>query len=273
MGKLSLVLLQLDIVFGQPEKNRENIRQWFTKMDLQPNEVVLLPELWDTGYDLTRLAEIADKEGETAQLFLSELAKKYQVFISGGSIARESEGQFFNTTYLIGSDGEVKTSYDKVHLFRLMEEEKYLHAGSQLAQMKIADFQVAPLICYDLRFPEWFRKSASQGTDIFFLSAQWPTPRITQWEKLLQARAIENQCFVAAVNRVGSDPNNQFGGRSMVVDPLGNNLLKLDSLEGFGRVAIDRRIVETTRGAIPVFEDRRTELYEGGNNYLHRSKS
>lgn len=261
MTKLSIVLLQLDVAFGDPQTNRENVRLWFEKAELKPNEVVLLPELWDTGYDLTRLPEIADQEGETAKAFLSELARNYQVFISGGSIARQSQGKVFNTTYIVAPTGEIQTSYDKVHLFRLMEEEKYLHAGDRLVQTSILEVPSAPFICYDLRFPEFFRKSASQGSELFLLSAQWPTPRIEHWQKLLQARAIENQCFAAAVNRVGSDPNNQFGGHSLVVDPLGKVLLELDDSEGFGRVEIDLQAVKETRKGIPVFEDRRTDLY------------
>ncbi|WP_414840714.1 carbon-nitrogen family hydrolase [Enterococcus saccharolyticus] len=261
MTKLSLVLLQLDVVFGDPKANRQNVSEWFAKANLQPNEFVLLPELWDTGYDLKRLPEIADREGKTAQAFLAGLAKQYQVFISGGSIARQVADKVFNTTYVVAPTGEILTRYDKVHLFRLMEEEKFLHAGNQLAQTNIADFSVAPFICYDLRFPEWFRKSANEGTDLLVLSAQWPTPRIAHWEKLVQARAIENQCFVAAVNRVGADPNNQFGGHSLVVDPLGNSLLQLDDSETIGRVMISQDAVVKTRGQIPVFEDRRTELY------------
>jgi predicted amidohydrolase len=261
MSQLSIVLLQLDVIFGDPEANRQKVSEWFAKANLQPNELVLLPELWDTGYDLTRLPEIADQEGKTAQRFLSELAKKYQVFISGGSIARQTGEKVFNTTYIVDPTGEVRAQYDKVHLFRLMEEEKFLHAGKQLAQTTIADFLVAPFICYDLRFPEWFRKSAHQGTELLLLSAQWPTPRIEHWEKLVQARAIENQCFVAAVNRVGADSNNQFGGHSLVVDSLGNILIKLDDTETIGRVTINHQEVAKTRGQMPVFEYRRTDLY------------
>ncbi len=265
MSKLSILLLQLDIVFGDPEANRQNVRKWFEKAAPQANELVILPELWDTGYDLTRLPVIADHEGQAAQAFLSELAQQYQVFISGGSIARQTDHGVFNTTYIVAPDGNILTSYDKVHLFRLMAEEKFLQAGDQLSQAAIGEFLAAPLICYDLRFPEWFRKSAGQGTNLFLLSAQWPTPRIAHWEKLLQARAIENQCFVAAVNRVGKDPNNQFGGHSLVVDPLGEVLLQLDDTETFGRIAIDSSAIAQVRGIIPVFEDRRVDLYtEGG---------
>lgn len=261
MTKLSIVLLQIDVSFGNPKKNRENIRRWFERAELKPNELVLLPELWDTGYDLTRLSEIADRDGETAQLFLSQLAKEYQVYISGGSIARQSDDKFFNTTYIVTPTGSIQVSYDKVHLFRLMQEEKFLHAGSQLVQTTILGVPLSPFICYDLRFPEFLRKSANQKTELFLFSAQWPTVRIDHWKKLLQARAIENQCFVAAVNRVGEDPDNKFGGNSMIVDPLGNILLELDDSEGFGRKEINMQEVSDVRKGFPVFEDRRTNLY------------
>ncbi len=168
MSQLSIVLLQLDIIFGNPEANRQKVSEWFAKAKLQPNELVLLPELWDTGYDLTRLPEIADQEGKTAQGFLSELAKKYQVFISGGSIARQTGEKVFNTTYIVAPTGEIRTQYDKVHLFRLMEEEKFLHAGKQLAQTTIADFLVAPLFVTTCVFQNGFVKVRTKGQNYCF---------------------------------------------------------------------------------------------------------
>lgn len=261
MSQLRIVLLQMEIEYGQPKKNYQKIQQTFSAAKLQPNDLVLLPELWDTGYDLTRLPEIADDQGKRARSFFKELARQYQVYISGGSIARQDQEKVFNTSYLIDPKGKLLAKYDKVHLFRLMEEERYLTAGDSLAQAAVEKFTVAPMICYDLRFPEWFRKSASQGTTLFLLSAQWPTPRIEQWLKLIQARAIENQCFVAAVNRCGSDPSNHFGGNSVVVSPSGKVLVLLGEKEEIGYTTIESEEIKQIRGQIPVLEDRRPELY------------
>ncbi|HLQ40648.1 MAG TPA: carbon-nitrogen family hydrolase [Tetragenococcus sp.] len=261
MTQLSLVLLQFDIAYGDPGKNRQHIRQLFAQANLKPNELVLLPELWDTAYDLSSLAKISDPEGKNAKEFLSSLAIKYQVFIFGGSIARLSNNKVFNTSYVLNPEGQVITTYDKAHLFCLMEEDKYLHAGDHLAQFQLADFTAAPFICYDLRFPEWLRKSAAQKSDLFLICAQWPSQRILHWEKLLQARAIENQAFVAAVNRVGQDPDNQFGGHSMVIDPKGEVLLRLADQETTSRCMINQQEVQKIRSQLPIFSDRRTNLY------------
>lgn len=259
MTKFKIVLLQMDISFGEPQKNFQQVEQLMTQAVLKPSEIVILPELWNTGYDLERLAEIADVDGERTKSFLIEQAKRHQVFIAGGSIARKTADSYFNTSFMVDPIGQV-TQYDKVHLFRLMAEEKYLTAGEQGGQTEFKSLKITPMICYDLRFPEWFRKFG-ETTDLFIVSAQWPIQRISQWKNLLIARAIENQCFVAAVNRVGSDPNNEFGGHSMVIDPLGNILMELDKTQQIAHIEIDLDLVQQTRGHIPVFEDRRTKLY------------
>lgn len=259
---MRITMLQMDIQFGQPQANMFHVEQLCETAELVPHSLVILPEMWNTGYDLTRLAEIADIEGRQSKGLLSRLAEKHQIYLVGGSVAVKRGNEYYNTTLVYGPSGEHLGSYDKVHLFRLMQEEKFLTAGDRGLSVKVGQMVLSSMICYDLRFPEWFRKQASQaGTQLFVVPAQWPLVRIDAWRKLLQARAIENQAFVVGVNRVGSDPDNQFGGHSMVVNPLGEIVLELEEQEAVGTTTIDLSQIKEVQRGIPVFHDRRPELY------------
>ncbi|AYW50710.1 carbon-nitrogen family hydrolase [Tetragenococcus halophilus] len=258
---MKVSLLQIDVFFGDPEQNYQHVREVFNQADLEANQLVILPELWNTGYDLSRLADIADTKGQRSQSFLRDLAQKYQIYLIAGSIAQESGERFFNTTYVYDPKGVQLGEYDKVHLFRLMREEQFLSAGNQPLVTPIGDFQIACDICYDLRFPEWFRKQASLQANVFVVVAQWPQQRLAAWQKLLQARAIENQAYVLGVNRVGQDPDNVFAGHSLVVDPEGNIIIEMGSEEGIATADISAEKIAESRQEIPVFADRRPELY------------
>lgn len=259
---MRITMLQIDIQFGQPQANMFHVEQLCETVELVPQSVVVLPEMWNTGYDLTRLSAIADIEGQQTQALLSRLAKKHQIYLVGGSVATKRGNEYYNTTFVYGPSGERLGSYDKVHLFRLMQEEKFFTAGKRGLSVKIGETVLSSMICYDLRFPEWSRKQASEtGTQLFVIPAQWPRVRIDAWRKLLQARAIENQAFVVGVNRVGSDPDNQFGGHSMVVSPLGEIVLELEEQETAGTTTIDLSQIKEVQKGIPVFRDRRPDLY------------
>jgi len=144
-----------------------------------------------------------------------------------------------------------------------MNEEKFMSAGNKTNLFNLADVPSAGAICYDIRFPEWLRTMMSQGPqEILYIVAEWPIQRIKQWQLLLQARAIENQTFVVAANRVGRDNNNTFGGRSLIIDPLGNIVQQASDDKVELLVAeININDEKTIRGEIPVFSDRRPELY------------
>ena len=121
---------------------------------------------------------------------------------------------------------------------------------------------MSQVICYDIRFPEWLRKQMAKGSQLLVVPAQWPSSRIMQWKILLQARAIENQAYVVAVNRTGEGLLDTFNGHSLVIDPLGKVVFEADAQEGVSVVTIDLEAVESVRGQIPVFADRRLDLYQ-----------
>ncbi|TLF39736.1 carbon-nitrogen family hydrolase [Lacticaseibacillus zeae] len=260
MTQLTLALAQIDIAFGQPERNYQTVADAVAEAARKKADVVVLPEMWNTGYDLEHLETLADPDGLQTQTFLSDLARHYHLTIVGGSVATAENEHFFNRSLTLDAQGHLLASYAKAHLFRLMNEEKFITAGSEADHFTLT-VPASVAICYDLRFPEWFRRMASDGTQLFFLPAEWPTPRLPQFAALLTARAIENQAFVVAVNRVGQDPDNDFGGQSQVIDPFGKRLLQLDDQPQVGTVTIDLDQIAAARQQIPVFTDRRPELY------------
>jgi predicted amidohydrolase len=143
----------------------------------------------------------------------------------------------------------------------MMDEDRWLAPGERLASCEIAGVRTGLAICYDLRFPELFRSLALAGVEMFLLPAEWPAARIAHWTKLVHARAIENQAFVVACNRVGADDKNSFPGMSLVADPMGEVVAEADSREQVLRAELDLAILEEFRAKVPVFKDRRPEVY------------
>jgi omega-amidase len=258
---LRLALLQMDIAFGDPEANRAKARALIAEAAAHGTDLVVLPEMWNTAYSLHNIREIADRDGQQTIDLMSSLAKEFNINIHAGSVADLRGGEVFNTTYLFNRQGEQVGQYSKIHLFRLMDEEKYLKAGDQVGHFELEGVRMGTMICYDLRFPELTRTLSLGGAQIVFLPAEWPHPRLNHWRHLQIARAIENQMFVVSCNRVGRAGETEFFGHSMVVDPWGEILFEADDQEGLHHVTIDLGIVPEIRNRIPIFEDRRPELY------------
>ena len=259
---MKIACIQLDVAFAEPEKNFQRVRTLIEKAGNDGAELVVLPEMWNTAYALTDLDQLADREGEVTKNFLSGLAKTHHIHIVGGSVSTKKGDHFFNTMYVYNNQGDLVSEYDKAHLFRLMDEHLYLKAGSKENVFTLGSIEAGGVICYDLRFPEWLRAHALSGAKVLFIPAQWPEARIDHWKVLLQARAIENQCFVIAVNRTGADPNNRFNGQSMVIAPWGKVIWTGADDEEYALLDIDFSEVEEVRTRIPVYEDRRPALYQ-----------
>ncbi|WP_341322256.1 carbon-nitrogen family hydrolase [Solibacillus sp. FSL H8-0523] len=252
--------IQLNVGFGKVDENYKRAEKLIREAAAGGAKIIVLPEMWNTGYALEKLAELADENGERSKGFLSKLAKELAVHIVGGSVAVKREGEFFNTMYTYNKDGELVGEYSKVHLFRLMDEHLYLQAGNAMNRFNLDGLEAGGAICYDIRFPEWLRAQALDGAKVLFIPAQWPTPRIDHWKILLQARAIENQCFVIAVNRIARKVEN-FNGQSMVIGPWGEVLWTGAEDEELAIIDVDFSSVDEVRERIPVYEDRRPQLY------------
>lgn len=251
----------MDIVFGDPYKNYQTAERLIEKALTHKPDIIVLPELWTTGYDLTRLNEIADPKAVKTIEFLQNAAHKHQVHFIGGSVANQEENGVKNTLLVINKDGKLVHQYSKLHLFKLMDEHIYLEAGSEKGLFQLDNHQFAGVICYDIRFPEWIRAHTSEGAEALFVVAQWPALRLAHWRALLIARAIENQCYVIACNRSGNDPNNQFAGHSLIIDPWGEVIVEAGKSEEILLAEIEMDLVKEVRRQIPIFTDRKPKFY------------
>ncbi|KEK25967.1 hydrolase [Bacillus gaemokensis] len=259
---MKVACIQMDIAFGDVKKNIEHVKEKVEAAMQGKPDVIVLPELWTTGYDLTRLPKISDEEGRQTKELLSKWAKQFAVNIVGGSIAKRTKRGIMNTMYVVSREGEIQSEYSKVHLFQLMDEHKYLIAGDGTGEFTLDGVQCGGTICYDIRFPEWIRVHTAKGAEVLFVVAEWPLARLSHWRLLLQARAVENQCYVVACNRAGEDPNNVFAGHSLIVDPWGEIVVEADKEESILHGKLDLEKIREVRKGIPVFADRRPELYK-----------
>ncbi|TDF96641.1 carbon-nitrogen family hydrolase [Paenibacillus piri] len=261
--KWNVALLQMDIAIGEPESNFSKLETMLEQAvtgGTKP-DVIVFPEMWNTGYALERIHELADADGQRTRELLSAFSRKHGVNLIGGSIAEKKGGDIYNTIYAFNREGREAADYSKIHLFRLMDEEKYLKEGTTVGQLKVDDVPAGMMICYDIRFPELSRKLALGGAQILFVPAEWPNPRLHHWRTLLMARAIENQMFVVSCNRVGISGTTEFFGHSMIIDPWGEVLAEGGETEQIVRAEIDMGLVAEVRSRIPIFEDRRPGLY------------
>ncbi|WP_079508212.1 carbon-nitrogen family hydrolase [Mesobacillus jeotgali] len=259
--KFKIACLQMDIAFGNPQENYSTASRMIEKASLQNPDIVVLPELWTTGYDLTNLNGTADEGAKEAKVFFREAAVEHKSHFVGGSVANKTEAGIENTMLIYDKNGEFAGEYSKLHLFQLMDEHLYLSAGKEKGLFSLEGHKFAGLICYDIRFPEWVRAHVLQDVEALFIVAEWPIQRLEHWRALLIARAIENQCYVIACNRAGSDPNNTFAGHSMIIGPWGDVIAEGGEGEEILFAEIDLGQVKEARSRIPIFADRRPELY------------
>jgi predicted amidohydrolase len=261
--RLTISLAQMEYQFGEVEANFTRAEEWIAEAAGRNSDLVLLPELWASGYDLENWPRYAAPLGEGSFARLAELAKSHRIAI-GSSLLEARNRQAYNTFVLFGPEGQTWGVYRKIHRFRLLQEEKWLGAGDQMVLAETPWGAIGLSICYDLRFPEMFRPYANAGSRLLLLVAEWPERRVSHWSKLMQARAIENQLFVAGVNKVGHSQGVKLGGYSAVVDPWGVPLVEGDDTEKMLTVEVDLREADKARRYIPVFRDRRPEIYSQG---------
>jgi predicted amidohydrolase len=258
--KLTISLAQMEFQFGDIEANFMRAEEWIVEAAGRGSDLVLLPELWASGYDLENWVQYASPIGLGAFKRVADLARQHRIAI-GNSLLEEKDGRAYNTFVLYGPAGETWGLYRKVHRFRLLHEEKWLGAGDQLVLARTPWGPVGLSICYDLRFPEVFRPYAVAGSCLTLIVAEWPERRVSHWSKLLQARAIENQMFVAGVNKVGESQGARLGGCSAIVDPWGVPLVEGDGSEALLTAEIELREAEKARRYIPVMRDRQPDIY------------
>ena len=263
----NFALLQMNIHYRHPEANFLQVRQLFARaMVKSPRpDVGVLPELWSIGFSAElfhNISEYAEPENGPSLTLLRKLAREYRVWVVGGSIATlHADGKARNTSFLINRQGDLVGEYSKIHLFSLQEEQLAFCPGENAEVYNTEFGRTGLMICYDLRFPELSRLYGLKQTDVLITTANFPNPRVSHWRSLLIARAIENQMYVVACNRVGSTPDSTYPGHSLIIDPWGEIIAEGGENEEILCGSIDLSNVEKVRNQIPVFQDRRPQLY------------
>ena len=246
---MKISIIQQDIVW---KSIRENIQRADAAVDAAPGaDLYVLPEMFSTGFctDPEGIAECPD--GESLSWMKSKASQTGAAI--AGSIAVCDEGRYYNRFYFVSPDGTV-SHYDKKHLFTYGGEHLHFTAGAERVVVEFKGVRILLEVCYDLRFPVWSRNRGDY--DMILYVASWPAGRVNAWKSLLVARAIENQCYVAGVNRVGSDPSNEYTGASMVIDPYGRVIASCeDGKQMTASADIDIPALDAFRAKFPVLRD------------------
>ena len=217
---MKVSIIQHDIVWGNPAENRLRLKQ---QIEAQAGaDLYVLTEMWSTGFAIN--PEGVAERDEASLQWMKDMAVQMQAAIAG-SLAIEQDGSFHNRLYFVKPDGEVEY-YDKRHLFSYGGEDKYYSPGTERVVVEWKGVRFLLTVCYDLRFPVWMRYC--NDYDAIICVANWPTVRIDSWQTLLRARAIENQCYVVGVNRVGKDPNCDYCGCSAIINPYGQTIAECE---------------------------------------------
>lgn len=218
--------------------------------------MVVLPEMFATGFSMNvdSIAETGD--GKTI-MYLKGLAKKYGVWVVGSLVAKSKSGKGLNRAIVFDPAGQAVGKYDKMHPFSYAGETDHYDAGDELFTFYWSGIKVAPLVCYDLRFPEVFRAAIAQGVQMFTIGANWPAARAHHWRSLLVARAIENQAYVVGLNRCGKDPNHEYRGDSAIIEPQGTHVAEAGSKPCVIYAEIDIEELKAYRLRFPALDDMR----------------
>ena len=255
---LTVAAVQFNIRLGDIEANWQAAAAGLRRAAAQGAKLAVLPEMWSSGYDYRQLAALATHTPELLTR-LQALSAELGLTIVG-SLAERDGDKVCNTAWVI-DQGAIIGKYRKLHLFSTMGEDRFLHAGEHYLVVETSAGRLGIAICYDLRFPELFRRMALDGAEIICLPAEWPKPRQEHWRTLLRARAIENQLFVVAANCCGVQGKLDFFGMSLLLSARGEVLAEAGEVDQCLVAALDFAEMEEYRQQIPCYRDRRPEIY------------
>ncbi len=264
MSTLTISTIQTNLLWEEKQANLRLLEEKINALQ-EKTEIVVLPEMFSTGFSMNaeQLAETMD--GETMD-WMKRISREYRIILTGSIMIREDD-KYFNRLIWMLPNGEYGY-YDKRHLFAFGEEDKHYSAGNKRLIASVKGWRINLLICYDLRFPVWARQapslpppkeeqtSSAPEYDVLIYVANWPEKRSHAWKTLLCARAIENQCYVVGVNRVGSDANNiYYSGNSLVIDPLGQVLYHMADEEDVNTITLSKEKLDEVRERFPFWKD------------------
>ena len=246
---INVTLIQSDIIW---EDRISNLKKYQEKINqIESTDLIILPEMFTTGFSMSPKGISENMNGETIQ-WMKQNAHKMNSAICG-SIIIEEDSKYFNRFIWVNPDGSIH-HYDKRHLFSFAGENENYTPGNEKIIIEYKGWKICPLICYDLRFPVWSRNS--EDYDLLIYVANWPDKRKSAWKSLLTARAIENQCYVIGVNRVGEDSKNYYSGDSSLINALGETLYTNSHIEETYSNTISKYDLNKIRTQLPFLNDK-----------------
>ncbi|MDQ8193768.1 nitrilase-related carbon-nitrogen hydrolase [Coraliomargarita sp. SDUM461004] len=263
---MKLALAQFEVARANPAENLVRIGERATTASAAGVDLLCLPEMCTTGFDWSYNREHLAAASKIIDA-VATIARSHSLAICGSFLEQTESGNAANCFCYFDANGVLLASYRKLHLFTLFREEQHVEAGNECITVATDFGTIAAAICYDLRFPELFRRNTASGAFMHILPAAFPHPRLDHWRTLVRARAIENQTYFVAVNQCGLEGHHgsvdktQYFGHSMVVDPWGEIVLEADENESLLDIEIDPRSVDQVRSKLSAWDDRREDLF------------
>jgi len=260
MKTISVTIIQSNLHWENKEANLKMFEEKILQIKEKTN-IVVLPEMFTTGFSMQPQILAEKMDGESI-LWMKKIANKKGIVLTG-SLIIEEDGQYFNRLIWMLPNGELGF-YDKRHCFSLAGEDQHYTSGTKRLIASVGGWKINLCICYDLRFPVWTRqvihsdpdKEPAPEYDVLIYVANWPEKRSYAWKSLLAARAIENQCYVVGVNRIGNDGNGiSHSGNSMIIDPIGSILYQKEHEEDIHTVVLDKSLLDDVRINLPFWKD------------------
>src|SRR5687768_10232060 len=257
---MKITAVQLDIAWENKPANHQKVRALLERARPEPDSLVLLPEMFATGFSMN-VPAITECQSRQTLTFLSETARQFGIYVMGGVVTHDRDGVGRNEAAVFAPDGTELHRYAKMQPFTLGGEADHYAPGPCVTTFRWNDFTVAPFICYDLRFPELFRLATRRGATLLTVIANWPIARVEHWTTLLRAPPIEHLAYAVGVNRVGTDPKLTYPGRSLIIDPKGNVLADAGDRECTIAADVDARLVHDWRRDFPALTDIRPDCF------------
>ncbi|MEI7471551.1 MAG: amidohydrolase [Chitinophagaceae bacterium] len=257
MSTLSITTIQTNLIWEEPATNLRLLEEKIQSIE-SPTEIVVLPEMFSTGFSMKPELFAETMEGESVA-WMKRVSRENGIILTG-SLIIEEEGKYFNRLIWMLPNGQMG-HYDKRHRFAYAGEDQHYTAGDKRLIASVKGWKINLQVCYDLRFPVWARNRVIKDVsnpeyDVLIYVANWPERRSHAWKTLLCARAIENQAYVVGVNRVGSDGNNIYhSGNSLVINPLGEVLYHKSDEEDIATIVLEKDKLEDTRTRFPFLND------------------
>lgn len=256
MSSLTITTIQTDLIWEDKQANLQQLEEKINSIE-ERTEIIVLPEMFSTGFTMQPQLFAETMEGETVE-WMKRIASNKRIVLTGSIIIKE-EDKFYNRLIWMLPNGDYGL-YNKRHLFAYAGENEHYAAGNKRLIASVKGWKINLQVCYDLRFPVWARQSPQENTvpeyDVLIYVANWPERRSHAWKTLLCARAIENQCYVVGVNRVGVDGNKiNHSGNSLAIDPLGEVLYHKADEEDIFTITLQRERLEEVRKKFPFWKD------------------